>query len=128
MCIFYIVAEVVKAEPLNEELYGFEELHGPKDPEVAAVPTPQQQPRPKRKRGGSNNKRSSEMEKLLNIEKKKLAILEGQQKDDEHSLFLRSLAPYFTKLNTLQQLRIKSKFVNILADEIAKGQQPLPST
>lgn len=119
---------MVAPEAFVEEFYGPEELHGPGNPEVPAVPAPQQQPRPKRKRGGSKNERKSEMEKeLLTIEKKKLAILEGQQ-EDEHSLFLRSLAPYFKKLNSLQQLRIRSKLQNILADKIAKWDNPLPST
>lgn len=56
-------------------------------------------------------------ERLLNIEAKKLALLETPE--DENSLFLRSLLPYFKKMDPLQQLRVRTKFQEILIQEMS---------
>lgn len=47
---------------------------------------------------------------------KKLKLLETEK--NENLLFLTSLVPYFEKLNTIQQLRVRSKFQNILIEAI----------
>ncbi|KAK4886635.1 hypothetical protein RN001_002906 [Aquatica leii] len=56
-------------------------------------------------------------QQLLNIETKKLALL--QTPEDENSLFLRSLLPYFQKMDPLQQLRVRNKFQETLIDEMS---------
>ncbi|CAH1996935.1 unnamed protein product [Acanthoscelides obtectus] len=54
--------------------------------------------------------------KMLEIENKKLALLE--QEEDENSLFLRSLLPDLRKLNPLQQLKVLTKFQDVLMQEL----------
>ncbi|KAK4882444.1 hypothetical protein RN001_005763 [Aquatica leii] len=56
-------------------------------------------------------------QQLLNIETKKLALL--QTPEDENSLFLRSLLPYFQKMDPLQQLRVRNKFQETLINEMS---------
>lgn len=53
---------------------------------------------------------------MLQIESKKLEILNRTEDDD--LLFLKSLLPYFKEMNPIQKLRIRSKFQNILLDEL----------
>ncbi|XP_017466883.1 PREDICTED: uncharacterized protein LOC108359498 [Rhagoletis zephyria] len=54
--------------------------------------------------------------RLLDIETKKLALLEASE--DENSLFLRSLLPFMKKLDPIRQLRVRCKFQDILLQEI----------
>ncbi|KAL1493833.1 hypothetical protein ABEB36_009519 [Hypothenemus hampei] len=57
-------------------------------------------------------------QKLLEIENKKLSLL--QTPEDENLLFLRSLHPYMKRLYPFQQLRNRSKFQEILLQELSQ--------
>lgn len=53
---------------------------------------------------------------LLQIESKKLEIL--NQPEDDDLMFFKSLLPYFKQMNPIQKLRIRSKFQNIIIEEM----------
>ncbi|XP_057663124.1 uncharacterized protein LOC130898095 [Diorhabda carinulata] len=72
---------------------------------------------PRFKRKAPPEKKEDVEQQLLNIEAKKLALLETPE--DENSLFLRSLLPYFQKMDPLQQLRVRNKFQDILIQEMS---------
>lgn len=71
------------------------------------------------------------LEDLLKIEHQKVAILEQTNnvplpETDEDMLFLQSLKPYFKKLSSIQKLRVRNQFQNILITELSLLQdQPL---
>lgn len=69
----------------------------------------------KRKRQHQNNQAERQ---LLEIEAKRLEIL--QTSEDENFLFLKSLVPYFKQLNCLQQLRVRTRFQEILMEELSE--------
>lgn len=67
----------------------------------------------------------------MKIEHQKVAILEQTNnvplpETDEDMLFLQSLKPYFKKLSSIQKLRVRNQFQNILITELSLLQdQPL---
>ncbi|XP_044747560.1 uncharacterized protein LOC123308542 [Coccinella septempunctata] len=76
--------------------------------------------RPKRRRVLNNNNDRIVVEtRLLEIERRMLEMLQTQ--DDENLLFLKSLHPYMKRLDPLQQLNVRTKFQQILTDEISNG-------
>ncbi|XP_073973164.1 uncharacterized protein isoform X2 [Rhodnius prolixus] len=58
-------------------------------------------------------------QRKLDIESKKLALYE--KSEDENFLFLRSLLPYFKCLDQIQQLRVRTRFQEILLQEISQS-------
>lgn len=80
---------------------------------------------PRLKRKSPREENIAVEQQLLNIEEKKLALL--QTPENENSLFLRSLLPYFQKMDPLQQLRVRNKFQETLIIEMSSpstGLQP----
>nr|CAI5856880.1 unnamed protein product [Callosobruchus analis] len=72
---------------------------------------------PRFKRKALREKNEGVEQQLLDIEAKKLALL--QTPEDEISLFLRSLLPYLQKMDPVQQLRVRNKFQNILIEKMS---------
>ncbi|XP_033606416.1 uncharacterized protein LOC111861971 [Cryptotermes secundus] len=58
--------------------------------------------------------------RLSDTEAKKLALL--QTPEDENSLFLRSLLQYLKRMDPFQQLRVRTKFRDILLQEMSQDQ------
>ncbi|CAI6363715.1 unnamed protein product [Macrosiphum euphorbiae] len=65
---------------------------------------------------------------LLNMEAKKLKLLENEEKEDEDLLFLKSLLPDLKKLSQTQKMRTKIKFQEILLQETLNLLQSTPTT
>jgi len=65
---------------------------------------------------------------LLNMEAKKLKLLENEEKEDEDLLFLKSLLPDLKKLSQTQKMRTKIKFQEILLQETLNTLQSTPTT
>lgn len=73
--------------------------------------------RPSRKRRNVHTNETNMEKELLNIETKKLAILERSEDDD--MMFFRSLLPYFRKMQPIQKLRVRNKFQDIVIQELS---------
>lgn len=65
---------------------------------------------------------------LLNMEAKKIKLLENEEKEDEDLLFLKSLLPDLKKLSQTQKMRTKIKFQEILLQETLNLLQSTPTT
>lgn len=57
-------------------------------------------------------------QELLNLEAKKIELLQSEEKDDEDLMFLKSLLPDLKSLSRLQKMRTKIKFQEILYNEV----------
>jgi len=63
-------------------------------------------------------------QELLNLEKKKIKLLQSEEKDDEDLMFLKSLLPDLKSLSRAQKMRTKIKFQEILYNEIMNNEPP----
>ncbi|CAI6362082.1 unnamed protein product [Macrosiphum euphorbiae] len=57
-------------------------------------------------------------QELLNLEAKKIKLLQNEEKDDEDLMFLKSLLPDLKSLSRPQKIRTKIKFQEILYNEV----------
>lgn len=76
-------------------------------------PTPTTQIAKKKKTSISNFR-----QELLNLEAKKIKLLQNEEKDDEDLMFLKSLLPDLKSLSRPQKIRTKIKFQEILYKEV----------
>lgn len=68
------------------------------------------------------------LENLLKIESQKVALLQQSTnvtapEIDEDMLFFQSLLPYFKKMDSIQKLRVRNQFQNILINELSQNQE-----
>lgn len=68
------------------------------------------------------------LENLLKIESQKVAFLQQSTnvtapEIDEDMLFFQSLLPYFKKMDSIQKLRVRNQFQNILINELSQNQE-----
>ncbi|XP_022162527.1 uncharacterized protein LOC111028264 [Myzus persicae] len=68
------------------------------------------------------------LENLLKIESQKVALLQQftnvtAPEIDEDMLFFQSLLPYLKKMDSIQKLRVRNQFQNILINELSQNQE-----